>query len=84
MPFVLKVAVVLVLIAIIFSLGSGMVFMLKDGGKSTRNVKALSVRIGLSVTLFLLLLLYEASGHFHPAQKPMSPPVTSIDVEHVQ
>ena len=82
MPFAFKVAVVLVLIAIVFSLGSGLVFMLKDGGRSTRNVKALTIRISLSVVLFLLLLLSYATGFFGP-QKPI-PTSPNVDTQNAE
>ena len=50
--------VVLVFVAfILFSLFSALFFLLKDKGGSTRTVKALTVRVVLSITLFVLLLL---------------------------
>ena len=49
--------VVLIFIAfILFSLFSALYFMLKDKGRSTRTVKALTIRVALSIVLFLLLL----------------------------
>jgi len=35
---------------------SGLVFLYRDRGAGLRTVKALTVRIGLSIALFLLLL----------------------------
>ncbi|MGZ8155294.1 MAG: twin transmembrane helix small protein [Burkholderiales bacterium] len=50
--------VVLTFVAfILFSLFSALFFVLKDKGSSTRAVKALTVRVVLSITLFALLLL---------------------------
>ena len=50
--------VVLVFIGfILFSLFSALYFLLKDKGKSTRTVKALTIRVVLSITLFVMLLL---------------------------
>ena len=50
--------VVLVFVAfILFSLFSALFYLLKDKGGSTRTVKALTVRVVLSITLFVLLLL---------------------------
>jgi hypothetical protein len=50
--------VVLVFVAfILFSLFSALYFLLKDKGQSTRTVKALTVRVVLSILLFVLLLL---------------------------
>jgi len=45
------------LVAIIASLGSALFAMLRPGKDPKRMVKALSLRVGLSVTLFLLLML---------------------------
>jgi len=58
--------IILVLIAILGSLFSGMYFMLKDRGRSTRNIKALSIRIGLSLLLFALLIVAYLTGIIHP------------------
>jgi hypothetical protein len=62
----IKSFVLLLLVAILISLGSGLVFMLKDNGQTTRTVKALTVRIALSVALFLLLMLAIATGLLQP------------------
>jgi len=54
--------VVLVFVAfILVSLFSALYFLVKDRGQSTRTVKALTVRVLLSIVLFVLLLL---SFHF--------------------
>ena len=58
--------IILFLIAILGSLFSGMYFMLHDKGGSTRNVKALSIRIGLSLFLFALLIVMYLTGVIHP------------------
>jgi len=42
---------------ILFSLGSALFFLIRDKGQSTRTVKALAVRVGLSIALFLLLMI---------------------------
>ena len=48
--------VILVLIGIIGSLFSAAFFMFRDRGDSRRMVRALTLRVGLSVALFLLLM----------------------------
>ncbi len=58
--------IILFLIAILGSLFSGMYFMLHDKGGSTRNVKALSIRIGLSLLLFILLIAMYFAGVIKP------------------
>jgi hypothetical protein len=52
-----KIVVILFLVFIVASLGSALYFMIKDKGKGERTVKALTVRVVLSVVLFGLLML---------------------------
>ena len=47
---------------ILFSLFSALYFLLKDKGNSTRTVKALTVRVVLSITLFVMLLIGFKTG----------------------
>lgn len=62
----LKLLIVAVLLAIVASLGAGLFFLLRDGSDSRRMVKALTLRITLSVALFVLLLIAWASGLIQP------------------
>lgn len=59
----IKIATILVLIVIVGSLFSALLFLLKDKQGSERTVKALTVRIGLSVFLFLSLVLAAHYGY---------------------
>ena len=52
----MKIIVILIFIAILASLGSALFFLVNDKGQSTRTVKALAMRVGLSLGLFLLLM----------------------------
>jgi hypothetical protein len=52
----MKILVALAFILILASLGSALFFLMRDKGKSNRTVQALAMRVGLSITLFLLLL----------------------------
>ncbi|MDH3527712.1 MAG: twin transmembrane helix small protein [Gammaproteobacteria bacterium] len=61
-----KIIVVLFLFMIIGSLGSGLYYLVKDKGSSDRTVRALTVRISLSVLLFILLMLGYATGVLQP------------------
>jgi hypothetical protein len=61
-----KIVVVLLLLVIIGSLGSGLVFMMRDRGKSDRTVRALTWRIGLSLVAFALLMIGAATGLITP------------------
>ena len=49
--------VILVLVCIVGLLFSALFFMFKDKGDSRRMVKALTWRVALSVSLFLLLMV---------------------------
>ena len=53
----IKIAIVVILLIIIGSLFSGLYFLVKDKSGSERTVKALTVRIAISITLFILLLV---------------------------
>ena len=63
---VIKYLIVAVLVAIVASLGSGLYFMLKDKGGSKRMVNSLTVRISLSVALFVLLFVAWYLGLIQP------------------
>jgi len=53
----MKIVILLFLLVIVGSLGSALFYLVRDKGTSTRTVKSLTVRVALSVTLFLLLML---------------------------
>jgi hypothetical protein len=52
-----KIIVILFLVFIVGSLFSALYFLVRDKGQGTRTVKALTVRVTLSVILFALLML---------------------------
>jgi len=56
----MRIFVALLLVLILFSLLSGLVYLVRDRGNSERTVKALTWRIGLSIALFLALM----AGHY--------------------
>ena len=53
----MRILAILFLVFIVGSLFSGLYFLIRDKGQGERTVKALTVRIVLSVTLFALLML---------------------------
>ena len=58
----MKLLIILVFIAVLASLGSGLFFLVTDRGESKRLVNALTLRVALSVVLFVLLLGSWLSG----------------------
>ena len=62
----IKLLIVVVLVAIVASLVSGLFHLVKDEGQSKRMVNALTVRIVLSVLLFVLLFVAWRSGLIAP------------------
>lgn len=65
MPLI-KLLVIFMLVAIVFSLGSALFHLSRGKGDSQKLVKALTWRIGLSVVLFLLLLAAYWTGLLQP------------------
>lgn len=62
----MKILVVLFLVIILASLGSALYYLIRDRGASERTVKALTVRIALSIVLFVLLMAGYYSGLIPP------------------
>ena len=58
----MKYVVFTLLLAIVASLGSGLYYLSKDGQGSPRVLKALKVRVALSVCLILFLVLSYSFG----------------------
>jgi heme/copper-type cytochrome/quinol oxidase subunit 4 len=52
----MKIVVILLLLAVIASLFSGLFFVYKDKGDSNRAVMALTIRIVLSLLVFVILI----------------------------
>ena len=71
-----RVLVIALLIGIVASLGSAMFYLVRDRGTGNRTVRALTVRIALSVCLFVLLFVLYWLGLIqpHPIVPPPPPP----------
>ena len=54
------------LLAIVLSLGSALVHLVRDKGESDKMARALTIRIGLSILLFVLLLVAWRLGWIQP------------------
>jgi hypothetical protein len=71
-PF-MKFLIILALLAILASLGSALFFMMRKGGdprddqqRSRAMLRSLALRIGLSVVLFICILVAAKLGYLHP------------------
>lgn len=63
----MRIVIVLVLLGIIGSLASAFVFLVKDKGTTDRTVRALTIRVGLSVALFVVLIAARYFGFITPS-----------------
>jgi len=61
-----KVIIVIFLLLIVYSLGSGLFYLVKGRSDKNSMVKSLTWRIGLSLTLFVLLMIGMATGIIQP------------------
>jgi hypothetical protein len=52
----MRIVALLFIVVILASLASALYFLVKDKGQSDRTVKMLTVRVGFSLVLFLLLM----------------------------
>jgi hypothetical protein len=66
----MKLIVIVVLLGILASLGSGLVFLARDKEGSPRVLRALTLRITLSVVLFVLLMAAWFAGLIQPNAAP--------------
>jgi len=62
----MKIIIILLFLAALGSLASAMVFLVKDKGETNRTAKALTYRIGISVFIFVLLILAYFAGYIEP------------------
>ena len=62
---IFKIVILSLLVVVLISLGSALAAMAK-GNKSDKMIKALTWRIGLSVLIFILLLIGQATGLITP------------------
>jgi cytochrome bd-type quinol oxidase subunit 2 len=65
-----KILVIAVFIGILASLGSALYQLTRRSGDSKKMIRALAIRVGLSVALFLLLMLAWSVGLIQPHGLP--------------
>jgi cytochrome bd-type quinol oxidase subunit 2 len=63
---IFKILVFSIIIAIFISLTGGLFFLAKDQGKSRRTMYSLTVRVALSISLFVLLFIGYMMGLIQP------------------
>jgi DUF2909 family protein len=63
---VIKILIIITLFAIVASLGSALFHLSKGKGDSRKMARALTIRVGLSVLLFILLMLAWYNGLITP------------------
>ena len=61
-----KIAIFVLLLLILISLGSGLLFLVRDQGKTQRVISSLTLRIILSISLFIMLIIGYATGLIKP------------------
>jgi Protein of unknown function (DUF2909) len=54
---VIKIVVIIALVLIVASLGTALYYLYHDRGQGTRMVKALAIRVGLSASLIIFLVV---------------------------
>ncbi len=62
----MRIVIVVALIGILFSLGSALFYLMRDKGATNRTVNALTIRVGLSIALFLFILFSYWMGWIAP------------------
>ncbi len=58
----MKIVIIIAFVLIIASLASAMVFLIRDKGKTHNTVRALALRVGFSVALFIFILISQQLG----------------------
>ena len=62
----MRIIIVIALVGILFSLGSALFYLMRDKGTTNRTVNALTIRVGISVALFLFILFSYWMGWIAP------------------
>jgi O-antigen/teichoic acid export membrane protein len=68
-----KIVILLAFVAIIASLFSALVFMIRDKGRTRNTVRALGFRVGFSIALFVFLIVAHQLGWIESHGVPIGP-----------
>ena len=69
----MKIVIVIAFVLIIASLASAMVFLIRDRGRTHNTVRALALRVGFSVALFIFILIAHQLGWIQSTGVPVGP-----------
>lgn len=73
----MKTVIVIVLLLVLLALAGAGLFMLRKGddpaARDARMARALALRVGLSIALFLFILLSWRMGWINPTGLPLGP-----------
>ena len=70
MPPLYKILVIAVFMGILAALASALYQLSRKGGDSKKMIRALAIRVGLSIALFLLLMILWSLGIITPHGLP--------------
>lgn len=62
----MRIIILLALAGILLALGSALFYLVRDRGTTSRTVNALTIRVGISVALFLFILFSYWMGWIQP------------------
>jgi ABC-type lipoprotein release transport system permease subunit len=66
-----KWIVALAFVLIVASLASALVFLIRDRGRTRNTLRALGLRVGLSIALFVFILFANWMGWIHSTGVPL-------------
>lgn len=68
----MKIVILVLLLMIIISLFVALYTLVKDRGQSTRTLRALTMRVSLSILLIIILLISYKAGLIKPNASPFN------------
>ncbi len=72
MALAIKILIIVLLIMILFSLGRAMFYFMRQEPDSNKTLSSLKWRVGLSVSLFVVLIVAFLTGVIQPHSGPLT------------
>ncbi|MGY8527098.1 twin transmembrane helix small protein [Paracidovorax citrulli] len=69
----MRIVIIVAFILILASLASALFFMMRDGSRTPNMVRSLTVRVGLSIALFVFIMIAFRMGWIQSTGIPASP-----------